>query len=96
MTFTETAKQTPQTRQQPIIRPGQRKPYRKATRKEVRQRLNAAAALEYWYHEKSEIHWFFQFVFGVESRQTDRYIARARIREGRQAGFSGGYSTSAY
>ena len=82
MTFTETAKQTPQTRQQPIIRPGQRKPYRKATRKEVRQRLNAAAALEYWYHEKSEIHWFFQFVFGVESRQADRYISHARVREG--------------
>jgi hypothetical protein len=65
---------------QPIVRPGQRKPYVKATRKEVRQRLNAAAALEYWYYEKSEIHWFFQFVFGVESRQTDRYLARARAR----------------
>jgi hypothetical protein len=70
------------TTKQQIIRPGQRKPYTKATRKEVRQRLNAAAALEYWYYEKSEIYWFFQFVFGVESRQTDRYIAHARARKG--------------
>jgi hypothetical protein len=81
MSFAETPKQTPQTPQRPIVRPGQRKPYRKATRREVRQRLNAAAALEHWCSEKSEIHWFFQFVFGVESRQADRYIARARARE---------------
>lgn len=76
------------TKRQPITRPGQSKPYRKATRREVRQRLNAAAALVYWYSEKSDIHWFFKFVFGVESRQTDRYIslARARASESQHSG----------
>ena len=67
---------------QPIIRPGQRKPYTKATRKEVLQRLKAAALLEYWGYEKSEILWFFQEVFGLEWRQAGRYFARARAREG--------------
>jgi hypothetical protein len=66
----------------PIIRPGQRKPYTKATRKETEQRLKAAALLEYSGWEKSEIRWFFQKVFGVEWRQIDRYIAHARAREG--------------
>ena len=70
------------TTKHPIIRPGQRKPYAKATRKEIGQRLKAAAALEYWGFEKSDLYWFFQHVFGVESRQTDRYIAHARAREG--------------
>ena len=46
MTFTKTPKQTLQTRQQPITRPGERKPYVKATRREVQQRLKAAALLE--------------------------------------------------
>ena len=64
----------------PTVRKGQHKPYVKGTRKEVWQRLKAAAALEHWFSEKSEIHWFFQFVFGIESRQTDRYIARARAK----------------
>lgn len=66
---------------QPIIRNGQRKPYTKATRKEVRQRLKAAAVLEDSGWETSSIHWFFQEVFGVESRQIARYIAHARARE---------------
>jgi hypothetical protein len=70
------------TTKQQIIRPGQNKPYTKATRKEVRQRLKAAAALEYWGFEKSDLHWFFQAVFEVESRQADRYIAHARAHEG--------------
>lgn len=61
-----------------IIRPGQCKPYVKATRKEVRQRLKAAALLAHWGWEKTEIHWFFRDVFGLEWRQTQRYLARAR------------------
>jgi len=81
----------------PVIRPGQQKPYAKATRREVEQRIKAAA----WFdlnldYEPSLVYDFFQEVFDIEPRQTARYIARARIREGRQAGFSGGYSTSAY
>jgi hypothetical protein len=66
----------------PIIRPGQRKPYTKATRKEIQQRLKAAALFESFGWEKSDIHWFFQEVFGVEWRQIDRYIAHARAHEG--------------
>jgi hypothetical protein len=64
----------------PIIRPGQQKPYVKATRKEIEQRLKAAALLESCEWEKSSIQWFFQEVFGIESRQTDRYIAASRAR----------------
>jgi hypothetical protein len=70
------------TTKQQIIRPGQCKPYVKATRKEVRQRLKAAAVLEDCGWETSSIYWFFQEVFGVESRQIARYIAHARAHEG--------------
>ena len=76
---------------QPTIRPDQSKPYRKATRREVRQRLNAAAALDYWETEKSDIQWFFQHVFKVEWRQADRYLARARARHA-IAALSGDYA----
>ena len=89
MTFTETAKQTPQTPQQPIVRPGQRKPYVKATRKEVQQRLKAVAVLEDSGWEISSIYWFFQEVFDIESRQIARYIAHARARTAQRAVFRG-------
>jgi predicted metal-dependent peptidase len=69
------------TTKQPIIRPGQRKPYVKATRKEVQQRLKAVAVLDDSGWETSSIYWFFQEVFGIESRQIARYIAHARARE---------------
>lgn len=65
---------------QPIIRPGQCKPYVKATRREFEQRIKAAALLESLEIEKSELHWFFQEVFGVEQRQIARYFALARAR----------------
>jgi hypothetical protein len=68
------------TTKQPPIRNGQRKPYVKATRKEIEQRLKAAALLESLEWEKSDVYWFFQQVFGVETRQTDRYAAHARAR----------------
>jgi hypothetical protein len=67
---------------QPIVRSGQRKPYTKATHKEIGQRHKAVTLLEYWGFEKSDIRWFFQAVFGVEWRQADRYIAHARAHEG--------------
>ena len=63
---------------QPVIRPGQRKPYIKATRKQIEQRIGAAAVLSHCGFSKSEIHRVFRGVFGVEWRQTDRYMARAR------------------
>jgi hypothetical protein len=66
----------------PIIRPGQRKPYTKATRREIEQRRKAAALFDYWGWEKSDILWFFQEVFGVEWRQAGRYLRHARTRDG--------------
>jgi hypothetical protein len=65
---------------QPIVRPGQRKPYVKATRREIEQRLKAAAQLESNGWERSEICWFLSEVFGVEWRQAQRYIAHTRAR----------------
>ncbi len=64
-----------------IIRPGQSKPYVKATRKEVEQRLRAVAMLEDSGWETSSIYWFFQEVFGVGPRQTARYREHTRAHE---------------
>jgi hypothetical protein len=64
-----------------IVRPGQRKPYAKATRREVQQRLKAVAVLEDSGWETSSIYWFFQEVFVVGPRQTARYRAHARAHE---------------
>jgi hypothetical protein len=71
----------PKENKQPTIRPGQRKPYTKATRREVQQRLRAVAVFDDCGWETSSIYWFFQEVFGIESRQIARYIAHARARE---------------
>jgi len=68
------------TTKQQIIRPGQCKPYVKATRKEIQQRLKAVAVLEDSGWETSSIRWFFQEVFEIEWRQAQRYIAYARAR----------------
>ena len=77
MTFTETAKQTPQTPQHPI-RPGQKKGYTKATRQQIEHRVESAALLRFCGFEKSEIHRVFRAFYGVEWRQTDRYLHMAR------------------
>ena len=85
------------TTRQPIIRPGQKKGYTKATRQEVEQRLKAAVWFaDYLDYEPSLVYDFFHEVFDIEPRQTARYIARAREREGRKTGFTGGYGTSPY
>jgi len=73
----------------PIVRRGQYRPYTRATRKEIERRLKAAAVLQGWGFEKSDIHWFFQEVFGIESRQTERYIAHARAQHPQRADFRG-------
>lgn len=65
---------------QPVIRNGQRKPYIKATRNEIEQRVGAAAALDFCGFSKRKVHRVFREKFGVEWRQTDRYMARARAR----------------
>jgi hypothetical protein len=82
------------SRKRPIIRPGQRKPYTKATRREIGQRIKAATILEDAGWERSSIDWFFEEVFGIESRQIARYLALARVREAHERGFTGGYNPS--
>ena len=63
---------------QPLVRKGQRKPYSKATRNQIELRLEAAALLRFCGLSKGEIHRVFRERYGVEWRQTDRYMARAR------------------
>jgi hypothetical protein len=77
------------TTKPPTIRPGQRKPYVKATHREVQQRLKAVAVLEDSGWETTSIYWFFQEVFGIESRQIARYIAHARAHTAQRADFRG-------
>lgn len=72
---------------QPVIRPGQKKGYAKATRQQIEHRIESAALLRFCGFEKSEIHRVFRSFYGVEWRQTDRYIymAIARVREARKS-----------
>ena len=76
--------QTMQTmiKKRPVIRLGKRTPYRRATHREIEQRLKAVAVFDDCGWETSSIDWFFQEVFGVGLRQTARYRAHARVREG--------------
>jgi hypothetical protein len=85
------------SKKRPSVRPGQHKPYVKATRREVEQRIKAAAWLaDYLEYEPSLIYDFFNEVFDIEPRQIARYIARARAQEGHETGFSGRYGISPY
>ena len=70
---------------QPTIRPGQRKPYAKATRQQIAERTQAAALLLFFGFGRTTIHRLFRKKLGVEWRQTDRYMARARARSERVA-----------
>ena len=63
-----------------MIRPGQRKPYTKATRRQIEERTEAAALLVFFGFGRTTIHRLFREKFGVEWRQADRYMARARAR----------------
>jgi hypothetical protein len=62
---------------QPVIRPGQHKPYFKATRRQTEQRIGAAVALRACRFSKQRIRGVFKKLFGVEWRQADRYMTRA-------------------
>jgi hypothetical protein len=73
---------------QPTIRPGQRKPYAKATRQQIDERTQAAALLLHLGLAKTEIHRLSREKFGVEWRRvspapppgyTWRSCARARV-----------------
>jgi hypothetical protein len=59
----------------PIIRPGQRKPYVKATREQIDERRGYVARLLDAGATKTEIHRAVRQRFNIEWRQCDRYIA---------------------
>jgi hypothetical protein len=67
------------TSKQPVIRKGQHKPYIKATRKQLELRTEVAAVLDDYGLSKSEIRDIFRERYGIEWRQADRYMARARV-----------------
>jgi hypothetical protein len=67
-----------ETTKQPVIRAGQRSPYTKATRLQMIQREEVASLLVDWGFSKAETHQVFRDRYGIEWRQTDRYMARAR------------------
>jgi hypothetical protein len=70
------------TPKQPIVRTGQGKAYRKGTRGQIEHRIESAALLLFLRLSKSEIHRVFREFCGIEWRQTDRYMALARSRDG--------------
>ncbi|MGB7768659.1 MAG: hypothetical protein WBN22_07375 [Verrucomicrobiia bacterium] len=63
------------TKKPPIIRPGQRKSYVKATRQQTDERRGFVARMLRAGKTKSQIHRAVREKFGVEWRQCDRYIA---------------------
>ena len=67
---------------QPIIRPGQRKGYTKGSKAQIEHRIESAALLLFLGLSKSEIHQVFREFYETEWRQTDRYMALARTRDG--------------
>lgn len=63
------------TAKSPKIRPGQRKPYIKATRQQIDERRGYVARLLDAGATKTEIHRAVRQRFNIEWRQCDRYIA---------------------
>jgi len=63
------------TRKQPVIRPGQRKPYAKGTRQQIDERIGYVARLLRAGNTKTKIHQAVREKFNVEWRQCDRYIS---------------------
>jgi len=59
----------------PIIRLGQRKPYVKATRQQIDERIGFVSRLLRVGKTKTQIHRAVREKFTVEWRQCDRYIA---------------------
>jgi hypothetical protein len=60
---------------QPIIRPGQCKPYAKATRQQIDERIGYVARLLRDGRSKFQIHRAVRWRFNIEWRQCDRYIS---------------------
>ena len=72
------AQPEPPAKPPPVIRPGQRVPYRKGTRQQIEARTQAATLLLFLGLSKTAIHRLFREKFGVQWRQCDRYLTRAR------------------
>jgi hypothetical protein len=68
------------TANQQVTRKGQHKPYAKATRRQIEQRIGAAAVLSYCRFSKQRIRRVFKKLFDVEWRQADRYMTRAMAK----------------
>jgi len=67
---------------QPIIRSGQRTPYRKATRQQIAQRIESARLLLFCGFDKSRIHRVFRgFMESSGDKTTGIWLARARGNE---------------
>jgi len=66
--------------EQPIVRPGQKKGYTKATKAVIAQRIECARLLLHCGYEKARIHRVFREFYGIEWRQCDRYLYMARAR----------------
>ena len=62
------------TKNPPVTRPGQRKPYVKATRQQIDERRGYVARLLDAGATKTEIHRAVRQRFNIEWRQCDRYI----------------------
>jgi hypothetical protein len=72
----------PEQTKQPVIRPGQKKGYTKASKVQIEHRIESAALLLFLGLSKSEIHRVFREFYRIEWRQCDRYMALARARDG--------------
>jgi hypothetical protein len=62
---------------QPAIRPGQKTPYVKGTRKQIDERVEFVARMMAARAYKAEIHRAVREKFNIGWRQCDRYMARA-------------------
>jgi hypothetical protein len=63
------------TKNSPVIRPGQRKPYAKATHQQIDERIGFVSRLLRAGNTKMQIHRAVRSRFNVEWRQCDRYIS---------------------
>ena len=75
-------------RKPPIIRKGQKKPFKKATAEEVEERVEFTSRLVIRMYSKTEIHKCLKEKFDVEWRMVDIYIARAKKFLQKQANMS--------
>ncbi len=64
-----------------IIRPGQKTPYHRSTEDQIDQMLDTVQELVDRRFRKGKIHAYMLEKFGIQWRQTENYVARARARQ---------------